>query len=86
MRRKPISLGKIELDQPLMTASGTAGYGAEFADYFPLRSLGAVVTKSVAHFEWPGNRAPRLQPTTAGMLNSVGLQGSGVDHFIEHDL
>ncbi|MFM8955272.1 MAG: dihydroorotate dehydrogenase [Actinomycetota bacterium] len=86
MRRKPISLGKIELDQPLMTASGTAGYGAEFADYLPLRSLGAVVTKSVAHFEWPGNRAPRLQPTTAGMLNSVGLQGSGVDQFIDHDL
>ena len=86
MKRKPVSLGKVELDQPLMTASGTAGYGAEFADYFGLHDLGAVVTKSVAHFEWPGNRAPRLHPTKSGMLNSVGLQGSGVDHFIEHDL
>lgn len=72
--------------QPVMTASGTAGYGAEFEDYFHLRNLGAVVTKSIAHFEWPGNKAPRLHPTQSGMLNSVGLQGSGARSFIENDL
>lgn len=84
--RKSISIGAIDLLQPVMTASGTAGYGAEFEDYFHLRNLGAVVTKSIAHFEWPGNKAPRLHPTQSGMLNSVGLQGSGARSFIENDL
>lgn len=84
--RRSISIGAIDLLQPVMTASGTAGYGAEFEDYFHLRNLGAVVTKSIAHFEWPGNKAPRLHPTQSGMLNSVGLQGSGARSFIENDL
>ena len=84
--RKSISVGSIDLLQPVMTASGTAGYGAEFEDYFHLKNLGAVVTKSIAHFEWPGNKAPRLHPTRSGMLNSVGLQGGGVKSFIENDL
>lgn len=86
MNRKTISIGSVKLAQPILTASGTAGYGAEFDSYFPLREIGAVVTKSVAHFAWPGNAAPRLHPTKAGMLNAVGLQGSGVASFIEHDL
>ena len=86
MNRKAISIGSVELAQPILTASGTAGYGAEFDSYFPLREIGAVVTKSVAHFAWPGNAAPRLHPTKAGMLNAVGLQGSGVASFIERDL
>ena len=86
MNRKAISIGSVELAQPILTASGTAGYGAEFDLYFPLREIGAVVTKSVAHFSWPGNAAPRLHPTKSGMLNAVGLQGSGVASFIEHDL
>ncbi len=86
MKRDPISIGTVELAQPILTASGTAGYGAEFDAYFPLREIGAVVTKSVAHFEWPGNAAPRLHPTNSGMLNSVGLQGGGVRSFIENDL
>lgn len=86
MNRKTISIGSVELAQPILTASGTAGYGAEFDSYFPLREIGAVVTKSVAHFAWPGNAAPRLHPTKAGMLNAVGLQGSGVASFIERDL
>jgi len=84
--RKSISIGSIDLLQPVMTASGTAGYGVEFEDYFHLKNLGAVVTKSIAHFEWPGNKAPRLHPTQSGMLNSVGLQGSGAKSFIENDL
>ncbi len=86
MNRKAISIGSVELAQPILTASGTAGYGAEFDSYFPLREIGAVVTKSVAHFAWPGNAAPRLHPTKAGMLNAVGLQGGGVGSFIERDL
>ncbi len=86
MKRGAISIGTVELSQPILTASGTAGYGAEFDEYFPLREIGAVVTKSVAHFEWPGNAAPRLHPTNSGMLNSVGLQGGGVRSFIENDL
>ena len=86
MKRNPISIGTVELAHPILTASGTAGYGAEFDAYFPLREIGAVVTKSVAHFEWPGNAAPRLHPTNSGMLNSVGLQGGGVRSFIDDDL
>lgn len=86
MNRSPVAIGSVQLAQPLMTASGTAGYGAEFGDYFKLANLGAVVTKSIAHFEWPGNKAPRLHPTRGGMLNSVGLQGAGVESFINNDL
>ncbi|NDB26363.1 MAG: dihydroorotate dehydrogenase, partial [Actinobacteria bacterium] len=86
MIRQAISIGAVELAQPILTASGTAGYGAEFEEYFPLREIGAVVTKSVAHFAWPGNPAPRLHPTKSGMLNAVGLQGGGVASFIENDL
>ncbi|NBU60402.1 MAG: dihydroorotate dehydrogenase [Actinobacteria bacterium] len=86
MIRQAIAIGAVELTQPILTASGTAGYGAEFEEYFPLREIGAVVTKSVAHFAWPGNPAPRLHPTKSGMLNAVGLQGGGVASFIENDL
>lgn len=86
MINDPIKIGAVSLEQPVLTASGTAGYGAEFESYFRLSEIGAVVTKSVAHFEWPGNVAPRLHPTKGGMLNAVGLQGSGVKNFIENDL
>src|SRR4051794_27731985 len=61
-----------------MTASGTAGYGDELAPYFDLSSIGAVVTKSIAIFEWPGNPAPRVHATPLGMINAVGLQGPGL--------
>ena len=86
MQRKAVSIGSVELAEPILTASGTAGYGAEFDSYFPLKKIGAVVTKSIAHFEWLGNPAPRLHPTPSGMLNAVGLQGGGVESFIERDL
>ena len=74
----PVEIGSVRLANPVMTASGTAGYGTELAGYFDLSTLGAVVVKSLAAFEWPGNPAPRLHPTPMGMLNSVGLQGPGV--------
>jgi dihydroorotate dehydrogenase (NAD+) catalytic subunit len=69
-----------------MTASGTAGHGAELAAYGPLDRLGAVVVKSVAAEPWPGNPAPRLHEARGGMLNSVGLQGPGVEAWLEDDL
>ena len=79
-------VGSVELRNPVMTASGTAGYGAEFAAFFDLSSIGAVVTKSIAAFEWAGNPAPRVHPTPSGMINAVGLQGPGVGHWLSHEL
>jgi dihydroorotate dehydrogenase (NAD+) catalytic subunit len=70
------------LRNPVMTASGTAGYGTELAASFDLAAIGAIVVKSLAAFEWTGNPPPRLHPTAAGMLNSVGLQGPGLDHWL----
>ncbi|MBV8161293.1 MAG: dihydroorotate dehydrogenase [Acidimicrobiia bacterium] len=69
-----------------MTASGTVGHGVELGEYVDLSALGAVVVKSLSAEPWPGNRAPRLHETPAGMLNSVGLQNPGVEAWIEHDL
>ena len=73
-----VSVGSVRLPNPVMTASGTAGHGAELDRYVPLATLGAHVVKSLAAFEWKGNPSPRLHPTPLGMLNSVGLQGPGV--------
>ena len=69
-----------------MTASGTAGHGAELAAYGDLSALGAVVVKSLSADPWPGNPAPRVHEVTAGMLNSVGLQGPGVAAWVARDL
>jgi dihydroorotate dehydrogenase (NAD+) catalytic subunit len=79
-----VRIGSVDLAAPVMTASGTAGYGTELARYLDLGALGAVVTKSLAQYEWPGNPAPRLHPTAQGMMNAVGLQGPGIAYWIEH--
>ncbi len=79
-----VAVGSVELRAPIMTASGTAGYGTELSGYVDLASLGAVVTKSLAAYEWPGNPAPRLHPTAQGMMNAVGLQGPGVQYWLDH--
>ena len=79
-----VTVGSVELRTPVMTASGTAGYGTELAGYLDLGALGAVVTKSLAAYEWPGNPAPRLHPTPQGMMNAVGLQGPGVQYWLDH--
>jgi len=79
-----VTIGSVELHAPVMTASGTAGYGTELAGHLDLASLGAVVTKSLAAYEWPGNPAPRLHPTPQGMMNAVGLQGPGVQYWLDH--
>ena len=81
-----VRVGSIELPNPVLLASGTAGYGAELSAYFDLASVGAVVTKSLAPFEWEGNPPPRLHPAGTDMLNAVGLQGPGVEHWLQHEL
>ena len=80
------TIGSVTLPNPIMTASGTAGHGTELAPYLDLGALGAVVVKSLAAEPWPGNSAPRVHETPAGMLNSIGLQGPGVDAWLEDDL
>ena len=81
-----VRIGSVELPNPVMTASGTAGYGTEIGAYVDLASLGAVVTKSLSPFDWAGNRAPRVVGTPAGMLNAVGLQNPGAQAWLEHEL
>jgi dihydroorotate dehydrogenase (NAD+) catalytic subunit len=75
-------IGSVTLPNPVMTASGTAGHGIELANHLDLGRLGAVVVKSLAHFPWDGNPGPRLAPSAAGMVNSVGLQGPGVPAWV----
>ncbi|MGH9126589.1 MAG: dihydroorotate dehydrogenase [Acidimicrobiales bacterium] len=79
-------LGSLTLPNPVMTASGTAGHGAELAAYMDLASLGAVVVKSLSPEPWAGNPSPRVHPVAAGMLNSVGLQNAGVAAWLEEEL
>ena len=90
MRRAPdltTRVGSLLLPNPVLTASGTSGHGAELAPYLELSSLGAVVVKSLSPGPWPGNPAPRVHEAGAGaMLNSVGLQNPGVDAWLEDDL
>jgi dihydroorotate dehydrogenase (NAD+) catalytic subunit len=79
-------VGSVPLPNPVLTASGTAGHGAELGAYVELSTLGAVVVKSLSAGPWPGNPAPRVHETPAGMLNSVGLQGPGVAAWLSHEL
>ena len=79
-------IGSVALPNPVMTASGTAGHGAERRQVEVARQLGAVVVKSLSAEPWPGNPAPRVHETTAGMLNAVGLQGPGVAAWLRDDL
>ncbi len=81
-----VRVGSVELSSPVMLASGTAGYGAELSAHLDLAALGAVVTKSIAAYEWAGNPAPRVAPAGVGMLNAVGLQGPGIEHWRRHEL
>lgn len=80
------SVGSVSLPNPVMTASGTAGHGAELGAYGALGDLGAVVVKSLSPGPWEGNAAPRVHEVAAGMLNSVGLQGPGVPTWVAVEL
>ena len=81
-----VEVGGRTLPDPVMTAAGTSGYGAELAAYFDLSRLGAVVVKSLSADPWPGNPAPRIHATPAGMINSVGLDNPGVDRWLAEHL
>lgn len=81
-----VQVGSVTLRNPVMTASGTAGYGNELAPYADLSTLGAVVTKSIAAYAWAGNPAPRVHATPLGMINAVGLQGPGVERWMTDHL
>ena len=78
-----VDVAGMALRNPIMTASGTFGYGAEFAPYMDLQSIGAIVTKGLSLRPQAGNDTPRIIETPAGMLNAIGLQNVGIDAFIE---
>lgn len=78
-----VTVGSVQLPNPVMCASGTAGHGAELGSYFDLDEVGAIVVKSLAAEPWDGNPAPRVTHTPAGMINAVGLQGPGVGGWID---
>lgn len=79
-----VNIGKLELKNPVMTASGTFGYGLEFADFVPLDGIGGIIVKGTTLKPREGNDYPRMAETPHGMLNCVGLQNKGVDYFCEH--
>lgn len=79
-----VCLGSLELQNPVLTASGTFGYGEEFADFADLDRLGGFIVKGTTLAPREGNPYPRMAETPSGMLNAVGLQNKGVDYFIEH--
>ena len=81
-----VNIAGVELKNPVMTASGTFGSGAEYGEMVDLNRLGAVVTKGVANVPWPGNPTPRIAEVYGGMLNAIGLQNPGIDVFIERDI
>ena len=81
-----VEIAGIRFRNPVMTASGTFGSGAEYGEMIDLNLLGGVVTKGVASVPWPGNPTPRIAETASGMLNAIGLQNPGIDVFTRRDL
>ncbi|MBQ9560866.1 MAG: dihydroorotate dehydrogenase [Prevotella sp.] len=79
-----VKIGELELKNPVMTASGTFGYGIEFQDFVPLDQIGGIIVKGTTLLHREGNDYPRMHETASGMLNCVGLQNKGVDYFCEH--
>lgn len=79
-----VKIGGLKLKNPVMTASGTFGYGLEFADFVPLEEIGGIIVKGTTLNPREGNDYPRMAETPMGMLNCVGLQNKGVDYFCEH--
>lgn len=81
-----VEVAGIKLRNPVMTASGTFGYGKEFADYLDLEKIGAIITKGLSIRPKAGNPTPRIVETPGGMLNAIGLQNVGIDNFIQEKL
>ncbi len=84
MANLEVNIGALKLKNPVLTASGTFGYGEEFADFIDLNRLGGFIVKGTTLNHREGNPYPRMVETPSGMLNAVGLQNKGVDYFIEH--
>lgn len=84
MARLEVNIGSLRLKNPVLTASGTFGYGEEFSDFIDLGLLGGFIVKGTTLNSREGNDYPRMVETPSGMLNAVGLQNKGVDYFIEH--
>lgn len=84
MARLEVQIGELKLKNPVMTASGTFGYGTEYTDFIDLGRLGGVFVKGTTLHPRRGNDYPRMAETPSGMLNAVGLQNKGVDYFVEH--
>ncbi|MBQ5466471.1 MAG: dihydroorotate dehydrogenase, partial [Muribaculaceae bacterium] len=84
MANLSVNIGNLRLKNPVMTASGTFGYGEEFADLIDLNQLGGIIVKGTTRMPRQGNPYPRMVETPSGMLNAVGLQNKGVDYFVEH--
>lgn len=86
MSELSVNVGGIKMKNPVLVASGTFGYGKEFAKYIDLNKPGAIITKTITLKQREGNNPPRLVETTAGILNSIGLQNVGIDTFIKEKL
>jgi dihydroorotate dehydrogenase (NAD+) catalytic subunit len=81
-----VNICGVNFNNPLIAASGTFGFGREFSEFYPLEKIGGISCKGITLKERFGNLPPRIAETEGGILNAVGLQNPGVDHFIEHDL
>lgn len=79
-----VNIGKLNLSNPVMTASGTFGYGLEFQDFVDLEKIGGIIVKGTTLHHREGNPYPRMAETPMGMLNAVGLQNKGVHYFVDH--
>jgi len=84
MANLDIKIGKLQLKNPVMTASGTFGYGTEYSDFMDISRIGSIIVKGTTLRDRQGNQYPRMAETPSGMLNAVGLQNKGVDYFINH--
>lgn len=85
-KRLAVSIAGVELKNPVMTASGTFGSGAEYSEFVDLNKLGGITTKGVANVPWQGNPVPRVAEVYGGMLNAIGLQNPGIDVFCKRDI
>ena len=79
-----INIGKLHLKNPVMTASGTFGYGTEYSDFMDISRIGGIIVKGTTLRDRQGNQYPRMAETPSGMLNAVGLQNKGIEYFINH--
>ena len=79
-----VKIAGVTFKNPVITASGTFGFGKEYAEFYPLSALGGICTKGLTIEERQGNPSPRVAETPSGMLNSVGLQNPGVDYYLQH--